>query len=224
MDEVILYDLSENETRRRNAETEILNRFQFNQPDEDPYTVTDESSSSEENLGQRIARKRVRQELGLENEEEALTEAFRLLKEDRIGNFLDSAIIRRKFRPAMVILEHVQNPAIRNLLWVLLWQKGLKIQKINHYSFNGKCLACEKERCLTYGFRQKYRNIYIGIMGKDCFEVRFSKLIELRDLCFALAEQVNEIDFFEGAELDLQEMMDRINQAEAEMANRYPKN
>ena len=226
MDEVVLYDMpdDENEVRRRNAETEIVNNFQFNQIDEDPYTVTDESSSSEENEEQRTMRKRIREELGLEDEDEALIQAFRLLQRGRIGEFLNSRIIQHKFRPAMVVLEHIQNPRIRNLVWDLLWQKELKIQKIQHYTFNGKCLACEKERSLSYVFRQKLGDKYIGIMGCDCFEVRFQKLIELRDLCFALAEQVDEIDFFEGAQSDLQEMMDRINQAEAEMKRRYPKN
>jgi hypothetical protein len=223
MDEVLIFDDEDNdvEARRRKRSTQIAQNYEFNQEEGSQYLETDEDDEFVVQDDERFNRKRIRQELGMEDEEEALKDAFRQLRLRRVQEFLNAPIIQRKFRPAYVLLEHIANPHIRKTIWDLLWNQQLKITKLDRYAFEGKCLACDKTRVLSYSFKQKIFNHYLGVMGCDCFEVRFQKLIDLHHICFDLADSVEDFAFYDTAMAELEEIFDRINGAEAEMKRRY---
>jgi len=215
-----------NQLRRLNKEKEIFNSFQFNKEDEPLYISAEESNESSyefnDNVEEEIGRQEIRNMLGIQDEEIALFEAFLLLNIGQVDGFLDSEIIKLKFKPAMVLLEHIYNKNVREKLWKLLWNKNLSVRELKYSSFKDLCLACNKPRMLSYMLSQENPKTYIGIMGCDCFEVRFQKLINLRDLCYSLSEIVYDEDFYDVADQSLSEMIDLINSAEAEMKSRYP--
>ena len=205
----------------------IINSYQFNKEDENPYISADESCESSEEFDRNVmdeegGRNNIRNMLEIEDDNVLFLEAFRLLNLGRVNQFLNSGIIKRKFKSALTLLEKVIDFNVRTRLWNLLWDRNLYVVKSKHSIPLGSCIACNRQRRLNYRLYQNDTAEKIGIMGSDCFEVRFQKLIDLRDVCYMLSLLIHREDFYEIVEEQLEIVFDKINGAEAEMVKRYP--
>jgi hypothetical protein len=90
----------------------IINSYQFNKEDENPYISADESCESSEEFDRNVmdeegGRNNIRNMLEIEDDNVLFLEAFRLLNLGRVNQFLNSGIIKRKFKSALTLLEKV---------------------------------------------------------------------------------------------------------------------
>jgi hypothetical protein len=221
----VIRPVVEKKSRKEDATERIVNAYEFNQEDTDPYMAMEESLESSEEFEEQVreegGREIIRSAMGIENEDDLLFEAFVLLNRGRVDTFLDSDVIKRKFRPAMILLEKIVDRGVRMKLWSLLWHKNLRVHKLKYFRVKYYCLACERDRLLSYEFYEKDTGCHLGIMGCDCFEVRFQKLIELVGICYILSDLVYSNQFQKRVKKDFEEIFYKINSAEAEMKRLY---
>jgi len=177
----------------------IVGGFGFMEPDEDIYS--DESvEEGEEDLGGfvdsgrgQMSRKKIRENIGMLDEEVGLHEAFLILASGNWIRFLGLKVIREK------VLDFVNGSLksfgdgtcerdLRNLL-DLAWRNELVVYKRRIALVDHVCIACNIVRTVTYEIYEIVDDHYLlrGFMGPECYGIRFLPLIDLAYGCKQIA-------------------------------------
>lgn len=160
-----------------------------------------------------------------------LRDCFVLLRDGHLNDFLDSFLIRREFGIVYELLGKFGQGYTKdfmNNLWMLLWKDQLKIFKLKEPQ-KGICCACNLPRTLTYIIREKVETSTdypkglktLGIMGCDCYEFKFSTLVNLVRKCKQIAQNVDKEDFHEYARKVLDYAIDKIRDSGTDMRVKY---
>lgn len=85
-----------------------------------------------------------------------------------------------------------------------------------------RCIFCNSKRCLTYYARDSSQVWgYLGLIGADCFEVKFSALTNLTDVCRRLLAEMGQPNFEEIARYEIGRAIVQIREAPVKMGERY---
>lgn len=184
-----------------------------------------------------------RRQLPARRAAEGLREAFMRLVKDDLEGFLDCPIIREKLRPAFVLLKgEFQSGYGQERIttyWKMYWYNDLYVRSLGNYRVRGQCIACKKSRCLKYAFNQigkrdidYYGHLdddidgdgFIGLMGCDCFEVKFQPLMQLVDKCLEITDILesdpDQVGFDDLVYSRLGSVLNKLNCAGALMKQR----
>jgi len=178
-----------------------------------------------------------------------LIAAFRLLRSGHLNGFLTDPNVRKHFIDAFTLLGDFGQGHSRERLmyfWHLAWRGELFVRKLQNNRNKGKCTACNLRRKLRYCFyrqtngdlnEQYFADLddqndgdveLLGLMGPNCFEDKFLKLITLSSVCLSLIPLIDYQDFEEFGNFDqfalhvLHPHLEAIKYASANMAKRYP--
>ncbi len=159
------------------------------------------------------------------NKTETLREAFQYLRDGDIERFLDCWIIRRDLAPAFHLIEHEfnsgHNKELMMAMWKLRWAGNLSVVSLQNFRHRGRCIACNRKRKLKYCMFDLRG--FLGIMGTDCYEVKFNPLMKLIDVCILLTTQLDREDFSEYAKVVLKPTLEAVREAPAIMKALYSK-
>lgn len=136
----------------------------------------------------KIALKEMRNNMGIVDEKVAFEQAFNRLANGHWELFLEHPIIKRKFRPVDTVLESFGvglKTALVKELYQLYWDDNLIIKELK-YIQQGECIACGGKRKLCYKFFRR-DGVSLGVMGTDCYSIRFGKIVKLIDVCKAIS-------------------------------------
>jgi hypothetical protein len=156
----------------------------------------------------------------------SLRGAFTHLRDGNYHLFLDSDIIKRKFFHAFQLLGnfgHGTNVATVTRLWHLSWEGVLRIRRFSQYVVQGTCIACNRDRRLQYSIYHVDNDVEVrqGIMGVDCYEVKFVPLLKLINICKRIAQQVDINGFDAYANNKMQSCLQEIAEAPMKMKELY---
>lgn len=172
---------------------------------------------------------------------EGYRDAFRLLADHDIDGFLDHWIIKRLFEPVYILTrsfgqEYGTEKILR--LWKRCWANELYIRKLTRSRVTGKCCACRLPRNLRYCFYLRNEDIndndfddlddqsdgdhkLIALMGTDCYEIKFTAMIQVVDVCWQLVDHIDSLDFEQLVPETLEDALQNCNAAPAVMKEKY---
>ena len=153
-----------------------------------------------------------------------LKSAFIFLANGEIQKFLDNHIIKDLFHDANVLLGNFgHGTSVKKMkeLWKLYWEGNLYINEVEEEYIEDKCIACNRTRRLKYELYKDQENEFIGIMGTDCYEIKFITLLELVKVCRRLRRKVNEPGFEDIARRKIGEAMIAVREAPIKMQQYY---
>jgi hypothetical protein len=164
--------------------------FKFLKEDEaDPWTET-----SDESYDGTVTAE-IRQELGIYDAGAAFQDALVKLGGQGWRPFLQHPYIQQLFGPAEMTIYNFNNGAVHRQvreLWNLKWDNQLSIHSMRRHPIR-VCYLCNLERRVCYTAKDMHGGeVYLG---PDCYDNRFSFLIELVDICYnALQQWRSDID------------------------------
>lgn len=178
----------------------------------------------------------------LRQRRETLKEAFTYLANGDVDSFLDTSIIREKLSAAFNLLKYDfnsgHNQAKMTTLWLHAWKNTLVIRSLGGFRVRGQCHACNRRRQLKHCLYLKPNNFdqhafdgvddnedagfeLLGVMGDDCYTIKFSRLTRLISVCKHLIRDLPRTDFEEYALATLAPYLRTIQDAPADMRYRY---
>jgi hypothetical protein len=168
--------LKKRETSRTKRERDVLEEYEFfDEIEEDkeiPREDDDMNDFIENDENDEKAREQAREALGIEDEEDALKEAFYILSTGKWPLFLESGVIQQWFKPVYVVLNSFGNGELQkvvNILWKLCWSGELK-PKLLILGYQDMCICCGNTRHVQYELYYKRSGNLIGGIGTDCYE------------------------------------------------------
>ena len=108
-------------------------------------------------------------------------------------------------------------------LWNLLWNDDLSIIEVDEKDYiKDKCIACNRTRHLTYEITKESTDEILGIMGVDCYEIKFQTIIDLVETCKrGLVHRLHRVDFDSYARAHLMGDIRNIQEAPMKMKRHY---
>jgi hypothetical protein len=117
--------------------------------------------------------------------------------------FLANPNVRALLTPATDLLGGFGQGHSKRLmtdLWMAMWSLSLVV--VEDTPVEGKCCACNLTRALEFNIyvRENGQITHIGVMGRDCYEVKFKVLRKLVRACYK--KKLNRIhDLLEEAKM-----------------------
>lgn len=172
---------------------------------------------------------------------EGYRNAFRLLAARDIDGFLDHWIIKRLFEPVYILTrsfgqEYGKEKILS--LWKCYWNNNLYVRKLKEFRLRGKCCACHCVRNLRYCFYLHTDDLddfdfrrfsdqsdgdfnLLGLMGTDCYEIKFTAMLKVVDVCWKLVKYIDSPEFEQLVPDSLETAFERCNAAPADMKEKY---
>lgn len=187
-----------------NKEKAILDNYEFPKPDEDAYAIESvDDDEDESHLGgfvdngkDQMARKEIRQNLDMKDENPGLHKAFMLLSDGNWIGFLESVVMQEKMRGvvdlSLISFGTGSGGANIRRLWELAWTNDLIIYRRHTALVNHWCIACDQPKVLVYELYEIFENepMFRGCMGPQCCEIRFMPLVNFAYGCQQLARDI----------------------------------
>ena len=183
MDDVVLFDddpynvdlkcLNRKRTRE-DKESEIISKYDFNQPDDDDIFewVSEESYSSDLNED-------IRESMGLNDRARSFERAFSILIDTNdLEKFLENREVKRRLDNVWSMIRSFNQGGTETKikkLWMYNWDDKLIVTK-GVVQLHSKCIACNLSRDLTHTF--SLVNDELGMMGPDCYGFKFKLLMQ----------------------------------------------
>lgn len=219
--------LKKRETSRAKRERDVLEEYEFFDEIEEDKEIQREDDDMndfiENDENDERAREQAREALGIEDEEDALKEAFYILSTGQWPLFLELGVIQQWFKPVYVVLNSFGNGDLQkvvNILWKLCWSGELK-PKLLILGYQDMCICCGNTRHVQYELYYKRSGNLIGGIGTDCYEIKFCHLLKLASTCRKIAKKIDSYDFYKYARTELKAAMDPIIHACKIMAKKY---
>jgi hypothetical protein len=188
------------------------------------YVETDEESYSGE------LSEAYRKEMGLANRDVLLYQALVLLEAKSWKNFLSTPIIRKIFGPILVVLQSCGGgftPTKNMEIWELAWEGKLIVQTLREPISNIKCISCAYDRTVNYALYNSFTMELIGHMGPSCYDIRFSKILDLIEITKNAAKNMvnwelipGTTEFNEFVDLPIAKAIDEVIEAPKEMVEK----
>lgn len=223
------------ESERSDSDGDQEEEDSDNDQDEDEQANDEELEEEMENEEEQDPNPRPRRSRRLESS--GYKPAFDLLRHGDVDGFLNAPIMQQWLLDSRNLIKnfgHGTHHATVNYMWMVAW-KGLLSSKVGAiFTDDDRCVACGFKRYLTYrmyearGFRAQFEenefrdaNGYLGIMGTDCYEVKFMALWDFVNACLSLCFRTEEPGFNQTVTTALRAANVTIREAPAVMAERY---